>query len=328
MVVLVKRLGFYLTASLLFVSAMLLAFTVFYYYVEGPANPNINTWLDAFYFTVITTRTIGFGDISPQTTSGKLGTILNALLPATVFLGASLLVLEQFFKHLEGKWKAQLLMLHQHHTVIVAGEDLLPSIIREHESIGHDFVVVGQQPFAELSETLQELLNDSNYLSGNPQEDITLKRAGIERAGHILIATNDDARNIFVHVTAKGLNPGITSVVQVNHLHNEAKFQAVGVELLLPMHRILGRMFARAAVAPVSHQFLIDLNTHSVDPFLEETASTAADEGIEVLQHYPDAVAVHRGERYFYRLRGVRLRQGDIILRIHEQYDGNRPEDV
>jgi voltage-gated potassium channel len=77
---LVRRLGFYLAASALFMLAMVLCFTVFYHFVEGL------DWLDSFYFTVITTRTIGFGDISPQTDAGKLGTILNALVPATIFL--------------------------------------------------------------------------------------------------------------------------------------------------------------------------------------------------------------------------------------------------
>lgn len=45
-------------------------------------------------------RTIGFGDIAPQTWLGRLGTIFNALLPASLFFGASLVVLEAFFSSL------------------------------------------------------------------------------------------------------------------------------------------------------------------------------------------------------------------------------------
>ncbi|HIC86875.1 MAG TPA: two pore domain potassium channel family protein, partial [Aquificae bacterium] len=40
--------------------------------VESNVNPGIKNFMDAFYFTVITFTTIGYGDITPQTTLGKL----------------------------------------------------------------------------------------------------------------------------------------------------------------------------------------------------------------------------------------------------------------
>lgn len=48
--------------------------TVFYRYVEDLR------WVDAFYFTVITLTTIGYGDISPETDAGKLFTVAYSLI--------------------------------------------------------------------------------------------------------------------------------------------------------------------------------------------------------------------------------------------------------
>lgn len=62
-------------------AAILLAVgTYFYHYVEG--------WslLDSLYFCVITLATVGFGDFAPETTPGKIFTIMY------VFIGVGLLV--------------------------------------------------------------------------------------------------------------------------------------------------------------------------------------------------------------------------------------------
>lgn len=47
---------------------------VFYHYVEG------FSWLDSFYFCMITLTTVGYGDFSPHTNAGKLFTIFYILI--------------------------------------------------------------------------------------------------------------------------------------------------------------------------------------------------------------------------------------------------------
>lgn len=61
-------------------ASLLAAGTVFYHFVERWS------WLDSFYFCVITLATVGYGDFSPQTAIGKLFTIVY------IFLGIGLLV--------------------------------------------------------------------------------------------------------------------------------------------------------------------------------------------------------------------------------------------
>lgn len=47
---------------------VLAAGTVFYHFVEKFA------WIDAYYFSVVTLTTVGYGDFSPQTNLGKIFT--------------------------------------------------------------------------------------------------------------------------------------------------------------------------------------------------------------------------------------------------------------
>lgn len=50
-----------------------------FYEVEHAVNPGVETFGDAFYFTVVTLTTVGFGDITPATRAGRLVTIAAIL---------------------------------------------------------------------------------------------------------------------------------------------------------------------------------------------------------------------------------------------------------
>ncbi|MFC7226068.1 ion transporter [Salinirubellus salinus] len=64
---------------LLFVSAGL------FYSAEVDANPAVNNFGDAFYYTVVTLTTVGFGDVTPVTRAGRWVTVA-AILAAVILV--------------------------------------------------------------------------------------------------------------------------------------------------------------------------------------------------------------------------------------------------
>lgn len=67
-------------ALLAIIGALLGIGTIFYSNVEGWH------WFDSLYFSVVTLATVGYGDLTPQTTLGKLFTMIY------IFLGIGVLV--------------------------------------------------------------------------------------------------------------------------------------------------------------------------------------------------------------------------------------------
>lgn len=62
------------TRGLVYATLLIIVFgAVFYRVVEGWR------WLDAFYFTVITLTTVGYGDLAPQSDAAKLFTMFYVL---------------------------------------------------------------------------------------------------------------------------------------------------------------------------------------------------------------------------------------------------------
>ncbi len=67
-------------ATLLLAAIILLSGASFYHSVEGWS------WVDSFYFSVMTAATIGFGDLSPTTPISRVFTIFYAIVSIGVFV--------------------------------------------------------------------------------------------------------------------------------------------------------------------------------------------------------------------------------------------------
>lgn len=62
--------------------AVILAGTVFFHFAEGWS------WLDSYFFTVVTLSTVGYGNLVPTTVAGKIGTTVLIFVGLGIFAAA------------------------------------------------------------------------------------------------------------------------------------------------------------------------------------------------------------------------------------------------
>ncbi|MEF8974295.1 MAG: NAD-binding protein, partial [Haloarcula sp.] len=172
---------------------------------------NLSTATDAFYYTLVTASTVGYGDVTPTTQQAKLFGMSVVVLGTASFAIAlgSLLgpAIEKRLSEALGNMTDAQLDLLENHVLVLGHGDLTEPIIEELTG-AIEFVVI--TPDTETATRLQQ--RDIAVLTADPSDEEPMQRAGIEDATAVVAATNDDAQDALGILTAKSLNPEVNIV--------------------------------------------------------------------------------------------------------------------
>ena len=215
-------------------------------------------FVEAFYMSVITLSTVGFMEVRELSHDGRLFTAFYILLNLGI-IAYAVSVLTSFI--FEGRLKTiyknymvdrKINKLDNH--VIVCGYGRNgKEACEELKRSCRPFVAIEKD-----SETVDnfEAEEEAYILLGNATSDNTLKTAGIDRAGTIIITTPSDADNVFITLTAREINPDIKIIARASEMESESKLYIAGANnVIMPDH--LGGMFmAQMETKPVVIEFL------------------------------------------------------------------------
>lgn len=201
--------------------------------------------LDAFYMTVITISTVGFGEIHTLSESGRIFTIFLIIFGfgsigflAHAFTEA---IVEQATSKTLGMkaMRKRIMQLKKH--VIICGFGRVGEAAADHFSTaGYDFVVI------ENSEEQLKLIKESNYnyLQGDATREDTLLAAGIKNATALLALLNSDPENLFTVLTARELNPTLQIIARSEITTSESRMLRAGADSIISPYVSAGRSVA------------------------------------------------------------------------------------
>lgn len=100
------------------------------------------------------------------------------------------------------------------------------------------------------------------HVEGAATGDETLRRAGIDRAKGLIAVAASDEENVFIVLTARGLNKDLYIVARSILKENEDKLRHAGADMVMSPYSLGGRRMAAAVIRPEVMDFL-DLVVHS-----------------------------------------------------------------
>ena len=205
--------------------------------------------IDAFYMTLITLTTVGFGEVIELDAKGRLFTI--ALIGAgvvgfatTVALMAQL-VQEGALGERGRQRRMQKKIDHMTDHYIVCGLGRVGrAVAAQLASEGVGFVIIdrGERD----SEDVRTM--GYPYELGDATQESVLIAAGVERARGLVCALPDDPDNVFIALAARSINPDITIVSRLSDPTAAPRLVQAGVDKIVSPYETSGRHMARAAM--------------------------------------------------------------------------------
>lgn len=190
-------------------------------------SPPITSLPTAFYFTVVTMSTVGYGDIVPKSSEARLFVVSLIALGLTVFATALTAaigpVVQSRISRTLGPRREK--MRRVDHFIIAGTGALARNAARELRQRGKPVVIIAEQEDGGFG--------DADVIVGDPTELETLREAGGEHARAILALSDDDSENAFVVLAARELGSDARKVAAVSSRKNLERVRRVHPDMIL-----------------------------------------------------------------------------------------------
>jgi voltage-gated potassium channel len=239
---------------------------------------NTGFWM-GMYLTVITVFTVGYGDIVPIHPSGRVFTVFLVISSVSFVMYTFSKITETMIEgELRGLYKRrkmnkQISRLRDHYIVCGFGRigKEICKILQEHH---RPFLVIEKDE--EESKSLDEL--QYMRLEGDAADDDVLQSAGIDRAKGLVSVVASDADNLYITLTARGLNPSLYIMARSSGGPGvQTKLKRAGASKVISPYSIGARRMAHLIVRPTVSDFIdLTMRAGELDLTMEELKVSAA----------------------------------------------------
>jgi voltage-gated potassium channel len=209
------------------------------------------SFIDALYMTVITLTTVGFREVRPLDTTGRVFTIVLLVMGAGLALITVALIAQAVAESQLGARSRRRRMEREidrlrDHTIICAYGRVGRAAARELKASDLPFIVVDPQ------EDLRERMDEDGvlYLIDDPSSEAVLKRAGVERARSLVCAVDSDATNVYITLIARSISADLQIVARASEPGSPERLARAGADRVVSPFVSSGQHMAKMAMRP------------------------------------------------------------------------------
>ncbi len=214
-------------------------------------------FLDALFMTITTITTVGYSEVHPLSSGGRIFSIFLII----GGVGGALYALTGIMQYIiEGNlgttWERQRMKNKiarlKGHFILCGFGRVGEEIAVTFKSEGTPFVIIENRPqaVARIEPT------DYLYLNGDATRDEVLKQAGIEQAYGLVAAVGTDADNTYIVLSARGLCPDLFIEARACSREGVTKLQRAGANRVIWPEAIGAQRMAMLAVRPAVVDFI------------------------------------------------------------------------
>ncbi len=288
-----------------------LTVVVLVYLVEhDQANANIQTLPEAFWYSVVTLTTVGYGDFYPVTTVGKIIGLLF-LIGSVGVIGYLISQLTgQVNQYLERKRLGLLGTSFSQHILIIGWDKFGQQVAEEIINSGKQVAVITNDK--DEVEFIHEAYDRNKvfvlYTDYSNQE--ALQKANIQEAATVFVNFVDDTEVLIYVLNLKKAYPKLNYVVSLNNPSLRETFVTAGVRHVVSKTEIASRLVA-------SYTFEPDVAT------LAESLMTTALEGedYDLIEYVVTEQNPYRGQNCFDAFVALKKEHDSVLVGINQQQD-------
>ncbi len=264
-----KRFEFY-TISIFILFILFTSATAIFFFEAKEDGGEIVTFFDGLYWSLITLTTVGYGDITPQTTEGRVITMILVICGVAVMAFITSIIVTSFNEKMEELREnsvfAELEKKKTRHTIL-CGYGRMGSVVADYlKTEKKHFVIIENNPLNVARAKRAGYL----VIEGSAENSDLLKSTGIkEHAEMILCLTGDDVVNVYITLTARYLNPDIEIISRANHKDSVRKLQQAGANHTVAPFKVVGLIAAEFIGQPVAFEAIHDILSGKNDISLE-----------------------------------------------------------
>lgn len=297
------------------------------------------TWFQSFYRSIITASLTGLDTVPPSDGARALS-IAMAVCGLTIIGYSGAVIVEAISGGVvtgalaQRRRKKTIEDLRDHYIICGYGR-VGRRVAEEFRAAGTRYVVVDHSEDAR--EAAQE--HGDLMIEGNATHDEELLKAGLPRARGLVVASDDDADNLYITLSARNARPDLQIVARASDAEAKKKLELAGADRVVMPYNAAGRTMASLVLKPQVTAF-IDTVTTATGPDLHmaeiEVDATCPSAGRSIrdlrVRHETGAiiVALRKRDGTFDTTPepDVTLDAGDVIVGVGTSDELQRLEDL